>query len=409
MTTQSLVPLMERSCAQWNDQIASRRRGLTGRFTNIAKKWSPFSSMTSRTTSSPLSNTTTSTSTNPNNPANPNSSYNAVSGFYPPTTPEALMRKLADYAFLLRDFKLAQQTYDILRTDYSTDKAWTYYAGANEMAALTMLISPQPLSAKTRAEGVDTLLEAASYSYLARAQAPYAALRTLAVAVELLLLRGGSAADDAARWACRITELNLTGPLGHALWAERVAASFASRKGVGSRKWGARPRKSALWSVFAAEAWCGLGRYREAERNLALVWGVYDVGNGHRPGRDTSTSIGRARARSLIAGRKEDNDDEEKEPFAWQGMRIMLEDLRDTIKMRLGNDDDATAYANSLDEKLEAMHVQDEEEPEELEDLDKGAEVKRSSIGSGLTDPLGAGTLPVEHGKDEEDMEEALG
>lgn len=40
------------------------------------------------------------------------------------------MRKLADYAFMLRDWKLAHSTYDIVRKDFANDKAWKYAAGA---------------------------------------------------------------------------------------------------------------------------------------------------------------------------------------------------------------------------------------------------------------------------------------
>lgn len=41
------------------------------------------------------------------------------------------MRKLADYAFMLRDWKLALSCYDLLRTDFANDKAWRYHAGAH--------------------------------------------------------------------------------------------------------------------------------------------------------------------------------------------------------------------------------------------------------------------------------------
>ena len=40
------------------------------------------------------------------------------------------MRKLADFAFMLRDWKLAHSTYDIVRKDFANDKAWKYAAGA---------------------------------------------------------------------------------------------------------------------------------------------------------------------------------------------------------------------------------------------------------------------------------------
>jgi len=362
MVTQSIVPVMERLRDQWNDQIASRRRGLTGRFNSIAKKWSPFGS--SRNASSPLGN-----------PNNPNSNYDSLQGFYRPDAPEAIMRKLADYAFMLRDFRLAQSTYELLRTDYSNDKAWKYYAGANEMAAMTMLLNPSGLPAKIRAETVDQLLEAASYSYLARSLSPYYCLRTLAVAVELLMLQGGSGADDAARWACRITELDLTGPLGHALFAERVAAAYASRQGTGSKQWGARKRKSALWSVFATEAWLNLDRPRQAEKNLQEVFKEYDL------------------------------NAKETEAFGFQRMRIMLADLADTVDMKKGDSEPFPSLDAVLARKLGHLEVAGEEPV--MEKLDARSHRRSSNLvagGSTMTDPLGVGPMPIERaGRVEDD------
>lgn len=48
---------------------------------------------------------------------------------YPYTAPEAQMRKLADYAFMIRDYKFAHTIYDTVRRDYATDKAYKYHAG----------------------------------------------------------------------------------------------------------------------------------------------------------------------------------------------------------------------------------------------------------------------------------------
>ena len=74
------------------------------------------------------------------------------------------MRQLADYAFMLRDWKLAYATYEFLRADFATDKAWMYHAAANEMSAISFLLIPQNLSSKSRSETVDQILEITSYS-----------------------------------------------------------------------------------------------------------------------------------------------------------------------------------------------------------------------------------------------------
>lgn len=46
------------------------------------------------------------------------------------------MRKLADYAFMIRDYKFAQAIYDTVRRDYATDKAYKYHAGSLVITSL---------------------------------------------------------------------------------------------------------------------------------------------------------------------------------------------------------------------------------------------------------------------------------
>jgi trafficking protein particle complex subunit 8 len=267
LVAQSIVPNMERAVATWNEQVLARRRGLSGRFMSLSKRWNPLSSSRSSSSSSTLTS---------------NSNYDSLQGFYRPDASEALMRKLADYCFMLRDFKLSLSTYDILRQDFQNDKAWRHYAGAAEMAALSALLSPTPLSSKIRMDNVDAWIEAASYSYTdrQRSAAPYYALRTLLLSLELLRLRGSSAADDAARWAGRILETGLTGPVGSALVTERAAACFAVRTGVGKLRLGRRRRKAALWGVLAAESWWRLDKALQAEKCLELALSLYAAGDG---------------------------------------------------------------------------------------------------------------------------------
>ncbi|KAH6614118.1 ER-golgi trafficking TRAPP I complex 85 kDa subunit-domain-containing protein [Boeremia exigua] len=270
LVTQSIIPNMERSTATWNEQILSRRRGLSGRFMSLSKRWAPFGSSRNSTSASPSSN----------------SNYDSLQGFYRPDAPEAIMRRLADYCFMLRDWKLALSTYDILRTDFQNDKAWRHYAGANEMAALSALMAPTPMSSKNRSENVDTWIEAASYSYTdrQRSAAPYYALRTLALSTELLRLRGSSAADDAARWGTRILEAGLVGNIGHALVTERISACYSIRTGIGTYRLGNRRRKAALWAVLAAESWWRLQRSQQAEKALDNALRLYNTRAESRDG-----------------------------------------------------------------------------------------------------------------------------
>ncbi|KAK4159788.1 ER-golgi trafficking TRAPP I complex 85 kDa subunit-domain-containing protein [Cladorrhinum sp. PSN259] len=248
MVTQSVIPTMERSVALWNDQVASRRRGISGRFMSLSKRFTFGGSSRSSTTSS-------------------SSNYDSL-GFYRPDSPEAIMRRLADFAFMLRDWKLAMSTYDLLRSDFQNDKAWRYHAAANEMAALSLLIMPQSMSSKTRIETINTLLENALYSYQTRCNSVYGSTRCIILALELLRLRGGSGIDEAVRWGIRLLESRLMGTIGDALLKERMAICYASKTGAGSQLWGSRRRKSALWSVLGAEAWISQQKYIQAQRCL---------------------------------------------------------------------------------------------------------------------------------------------
>jgi hypothetical protein len=262
MVTQSVIPSMERCISTWNDQVASRRRGLSGRFISLSKRWTGFGSSSRNSTGA------SAVSGNSSN-------YDQSQGFYRPDAPEAVMRKLADYAFMLRDWKLAQSTYDLLRSDFSNDKAWRYHAAANEMAALSTLLGSPALSSKTRAETVDQMLETAAYSYVTRCGSQYGALRSLALGMELLRIRGGSATDDAARWGTRIVEQQMGGKVGGALFRERIAACYSSRTGTGSGGWGSRTRKSALWTILAAESWVEQKKMVQAKRKLDEVSKAY--------------------------------------------------------------------------------------------------------------------------------------
>lgn len=260
MVTQSIIPTMERHVSVWNDQVASRRRGLTGRFMNLSRKWTG------------LGNGSRSSS---GGSGSLKEGYDTL-GYYRPDSPEAIMRKLADYAFMLRDWKLAYSTYDLLRSDFGDAKAWKYHAAANEMTAVSLLLMSQKAASKARAETVDPMLESALYSYGTRCEASYGALRCLLLGFELLRLQGGPSVDDAARWGLRLLESKLLGRVGDALIRERLASCYGSRSGLGPWGWGSRSRKSATWSVLAADAWCKQAKYIPARKCLSDAHRAYE-------------------------------------------------------------------------------------------------------------------------------------
>ncbi|KAK9466940.1 ER-golgi trafficking TRAPP I complex 85 kDa subunit-domain-containing protein [Lipomyces arxii] len=257
--SKSLVPFMERCVATWNEQVLANRRGITGRLFSASKR---FLSAGNRTTTA---------TTAPGN-------YDSVTGTYGYMTAEAQMRKLADYTFMLRDWKLANSTYDILRKDFMNDKAWKYHAGAQEMAAASLIFAGTPLTSKTRAETIEPLLDSATYSYISRCAQPTYALRTILISSELLRSRGGGAADDAARWLMKAVSEKLMGNLAHALVIERVSACYSIRTGQGSQGWGNRRRKAAFWQLVAAKEWVMLDKKAHARACLDEAGeNVYDA------------------------------------------------------------------------------------------------------------------------------------
>lgn len=265
MVTQSVIPSMERASTTWNDQVASRRRGISGRFMSLSKRITTFGGRSSAPTGGPTG-----------------SNYDSVQGFYRPDAPEAVMRRLADYSLMLRDFRLAQSTFEILCSDYKNDKAWRYYAGANEMAAVSglLMLGSGASNTKLRSDTVDQYLEAAHYSYITRVGSPYHALRALLLGVELLKPRNGTALDDAAKWLSRVLDDRLTGSVGHALILERIAKCYAERKSIGGVHGGKRRRKAAFWYALAGEAWLRLEKTGQAEKCISEAVRLYGSDQG---------------------------------------------------------------------------------------------------------------------------------
>ncbi|PWN44882.1 hypothetical protein IE81DRAFT_320856 [Ceraceosorus guamensis] len=147
LAAQSVVPFLERTAAQWNESLAASRRGLTGRLFGAGRKFFGSGSGSIRGSS--------------NTP-----SFSTL-GYYPPTSLEAQTRRLADFAFMTRDYKLAASMYDLGRKDYSNDKALKHLAGATEMFGLSHLM--MMLTMKSQPIDVDSYLASACAAY---AQAP---------------------------------------------------------------------------------------------------------------------------------------------------------------------------------------------------------------------------------------------
>jgi hypothetical protein len=330
LTAQSVIPHMESRISLWNDQVASRRRGISGRFMSLSKRWGGLSLPTSR------SGTPT-----PTPQAGQSGNYDSLNGVYRYDTAEALLRKLADFAFMLRDYKLAASTYELLRADFANDKAWKYSAGANEMCMAASLLNPLGATAKTfKVETFDQMLEASSYSYLTRCQDPGATLRAVLIGVELLKVRGRTASQVASKWVIRVQEMGLVsqGGAGHVLVSERVASCFAGqvRSGMGARK-----RKAALWEVMAADEWLKLGKAGLAGERLDEAARLYGEARRKQEGDDfremaefisqlqltVKIKLGQARRRGASEAERRQMDIEDEEDLQVETMTGEMEQL----------------------------------------------------------------------------------
>ena len=262
LVAQSVVPHVEQRIALWNEQVASRRKGITGRFMTLSKRWGGFGG----------SNRTTSSSAITSSGASGN--YDGLQGLYRYDSPEAILVKLAGSAFMLRDYKLAASTMELVRADLANDKAWKYLAGANEICCIASLLNPLmgTASAKFKLENFDQMLDTAVTCYLNRGSAePKLALRAALLGLELLKVRGRAAAELAAKYGIRAIELGLVSPgsIGHVLLSERVASCFGIQIGAGTNTGlGSRRRKAALWNVMAADEWMKLGMAAYANERL---------------------------------------------------------------------------------------------------------------------------------------------
>ncbi|KAI9480322.1 MAG: ER-golgi trafficking TRAPP I complex 85 kDa subunit-domain-containing protein [Benjaminiella poitrasii] len=176
LTVQSLIPFMERNIQHWNEQVASARRGLTGRLFGASRRL--FGSSVRSPTPQSVQSIA---AQGPNVPFG----VNTIT-IYPASSPEAQMRKLADYAFMLRDYKFAHTIYDTVRRDYATEKIYKYHAGTQEMMGICVLLMS---SLQTNKTDVDRHFELAIQQYLGRCRSPFHATRATIIYYELLKSR----------------------------------------------------------------------------------------------------------------------------------------------------------------------------------------------------------------------------
>lgn len=201
-----IIPFMEKKIATWDDQVISPRKSITGRLFNVSKRY--FGGSKNQQTGGEHS-----------------SNYNLERGSYGSGSVEALTRKLADWSFMLRDYRYAYTTYELARKDFLSDKAWPHLASAQEMAAVSLLMGATNITSKIKNDTIDPLVDSSNYTFLARCGLKTYALRSILIVSELFctLRDGWSSAPAALKWVRKALSDNLVGRIGKSLLLERVA------------------------------------------------------------------------------------------------------------------------------------------------------------------------------------------
>lgn len=175
-----LIPHMQSKIRYWDDQILQPKKSITNRIFLVSRKI--FSSRDNQNL----------------NHDNPTGNFNHQENYYYKSTPEQTIRKLADWALILKDFKYAYSTYDIIKKDYTNDKAWTYVASTQEMCIVSLLLAQtQQINPpivpdrntlrKIKHDIIESYMDNLSYSFTSRLNLRTYTLRTLMITVELLL------------------------------------------------------------------------------------------------------------------------------------------------------------------------------------------------------------------------------
>ncbi|KAJ2806535.1 hypothetical protein H4R21_000829, partial [Coemansia helicoidea] len=235
MMVRSVVPHMQYQIRVLSEQTANERRGITGRLFSAGRRYFGTSARAA----------------------------GAVAGvggdvYFRYDSPEALMRKLADYSFMLKDFSFAQSVYQVARRDFQSEKAWKCYAGAQEMVGVCRLMG----DAHPQRADVDAGFDEAAAMYLHKTTTPCLYLAVRCVIVYYELLRHGRLYALAPRALLQVPAT--TGAL-HGLMAEQAAYAHLRR--------GARPelRRFAFYAMVAAQAFRAAGMGGLARRCLRMV------------------------------------------------------------------------------------------------------------------------------------------
>ena len=190
--SKDLLLFMNSKIKQWNDEVVTPRTSLTGRIFG-GRKWGSsnkssffsFGSSQSASTSDKENNST-------------KISYDSTGGYYLAESPEMILRKLADWYFMLGDYKNAYTIYGLVKKNMINDKAYAHLSSLQEYSVFSLLLGAsgksgtgaQPITPKMISSVINPMLDSSFYSYLSRCNLKTCTLRLTIIAAELYFFLG---------------------------------------------------------------------------------------------------------------------------------------------------------------------------------------------------------------------------
>eukprot|EP00842_Homolaphlyctis_polyrhiza_P000472 jgi/Hompol1/1425/HPOL_001386-RA len=229
------------SMREWERDVASARRGISGRLYTVGLK---YFSGSKTATKQPVSY----------------SDQTSGTTIFPFQAPELIMRRLGDYAFMIHDFKYALSIYESVKKDFaSSEKYFKFFAGVQEMIAITsLMLTDSPKG------GLDTLVDTANQAYSDSKNMLYAHRSTLWI---YEMLKEHHLYREAAYLLVKMAgeESDLKG----ALFIEQAALCFL-------RISSPMPRKYSFHLMLAAHRFSKCGQRNHAHRNFLTALEAYE-------------------------------------------------------------------------------------------------------------------------------------
>lgn len=244
--SKDLIIFMNTKIKEWNDEVVVPRTSLTGRIFG-GRKWggnkSNFFSFGSNQSSEDNIKET-------NN--NSKDTYNSEGGYYYAQSPEMILRKLADWYFMLGDYKNAYTTYGLIKKNMINDKAFAHLSSLQEYTVFSLLLGAssksgagsQSITPKMISTVISPMLDSSFYSYLSRCNLITYTLRLTIIAAELYFYLGQTLAsnltDDSNRnieeiyysesisMFKKVIDSNLLDKLSNGYMMQRIAYIYSS-------------------------------------------------------------------------------------------------------------------------------------------------------------------------------------